>query len=99
MLGITQKLLLSEKALAYKSYLFGSLGEGVTSKLRNQIWDYITSELIVNGAPADLTAHYLRHTEWGNLTRSVMEKYKKHLKSGAEGNLADRPTQKSHLEL
>lgn len=90
MLDKNQKLLLSEQALEKKGILFGPLNPGVTNKQREQVWEDITALLIYNGASAELTAAYVRHTEWGNLSRSVVEKYKKLLKSGAEGKLISK---------
>jgi len=87
MLDANQKLLLSQEVLTNKSILFGPLTPGITNKIRDQIWQKITNLLIANGASADLTTYYVKHTEWQNLTRSVTNKFKKHLKSGEEGNL------------
>ena len=85
MLSREQKLLLSQLVLSKKNILFGPLSPGVTNKTRTQNWEEITNELIANGASATTNHSYMRHTEWGNLQRSVVEKYKKHLRSGAEG--------------
>ena len=85
MLSREQKLLLSQLVLYKKNILFGPLSPGVTNKTRTQNWEEITNELIANGASATTNHSYMRHTEWGNLQRSVVEKYKKHLRSGAEG--------------
>jgi len=88
MLDADQKLLLSQLALEKKHILFGRLSPGITNKVRDKIWQDITSLLIANGASADLTPYYVKHTEWQNITRSVTNKFKKHLKSGEEGNLS-----------
>ena len=87
MLDANQKLLFSQLVLDNKGILMGALGPGVTNKLRDKKWQEITSLLIANGASSELSATYVRHTEWGNLSRSVVDKFRKHLRSGAEGKL------------
>ena len=86
MLNEDQKLLLSQLVLSNKSVLLGSLGPCVTNKTRAKMWQYVTDQLIANGAPTTTTANYMRHTEWGNLSRSVVEKFKTRVRSGAAGN-------------
>jgi len=85
MLSADQKLLLANLIFSNKTTLMGKLLPGVTNKIRSAAWDEVTQELISNGASPTLTTSYVRHTEWGNLQKSVMEKFKKHQKSGAEG--------------
>jgi Myb/SANT-like DNA-binding domain len=85
MLTQEQKLLLSQLVLAKKNLLLGSFSPTINNKVRTQAWQEVTTELIANGAHPDLSSKKVRHTEWGNLQRSVVEKYRKHLKSGAEG--------------
>ena len=85
MLTLDQKQKLADLIFENKNILIGKFPPGVTNKMRTDAWDEVARELLANGADPTLTTADLRHTEWGNLQKSVMEKFKKHLKSGAAG--------------
>ena len=79
------KQLLADLIFENKPTLMGKFSPGITNRMRSDGWDAVTQELVANGADPSLSTSYLRHTEWGNLQKSALEKYKKHLKSGAPG--------------
>ena len=84
MLSYDQKLLLANFVKEHKAVMIGRLSSTVTNTDRNKCWQEATDLLIANGAVTD--AFKLRHNDWGNLTRSSAEKYKKSKQTGQKGS-------------
>jgi hypothetical protein len=85
MLTKEQKLVMVTFVFHNKAKMIGSLTPSCTNRDRKEKWEELRSLLISHGLPESVTAEALRTTEWQNVRRGTVEKFRKLNKSGAEG--------------